>query len=233
MLAVFTANRQSHSADFNDPVEFDRMFRDITGGRIASVLLMFEHDKAQVERFLLTHELDLPALIGASSELERPLTDFQGNRHFGQMVVVNTASGRAVVRVLVANRGLGRCSRCVEESSDREDPQEMTEPGGRGDFLQEKARIGSDSEPGFVLGHPSAITVDRRGHVYVADMASMTVKVFNGAGRPLRRFGARGRDPGQFLAIGPMSLVGPDELAIVDNTRGALSSWVDRWRLSR
>ena len=106
-LAVFTANRQSHSADFNDPVEFDQMFRDISDGRIASVLLILEHDKGQVERFLLAHELDLPALIGASSELESLLADYQGNRHFGQMVVVNTASGRAVVRVLVANRGLG------------------------------------------------------------------------------------------------------------------------------
>ncbi len=106
-LAVFTANRQSHSADFNDPVEFDRMFRDITGGRIASVLLMLEDDKDQVERFLLAHEIDLPTLIRASSELESLLTDFQGNRNFGQMVVANTASGRAVVRVLVANRGLG------------------------------------------------------------------------------------------------------------------------------
>ena len=107
LLAVFTANRQSHSADFNDPVEFDQMFRDISDGRIASVLLMFEHDKDHVERFLLAHEIDLPTLIGASSELESLLTDFRGNRHFGQMVVVNTASGRAVVRVLVANRGLG------------------------------------------------------------------------------------------------------------------------------
>ena len=106
-LAVFTANRQSHSADFNDPVEFDQMFRDISDGRIASVLLMFEHDKDHVERFLLAHEIDLPTLIGASSELESLLTDFRGNRHFGQMVVVNTASGRAVVRVLAANRGLG------------------------------------------------------------------------------------------------------------------------------
>ena len=106
-LAVFTANRQSHSADFNDPVEFDQIFRDISDGRIASVLLMFEHDKDHVERFLLAHEIDLPTLIGASSELESLLTDFRGNRHFGQMVVVNTASGRAVVRVLAANRGLG------------------------------------------------------------------------------------------------------------------------------
>ena len=106
-LAVFTANRQSHSADFNDTVEFDQMFRDISDGRIASVLLMFEHDKGQVERFLLAHELDLPALIGASSGLESLLTDFQGNRHFGLMVMVNTASGRAVARVLVANQGLG------------------------------------------------------------------------------------------------------------------------------
>ncbi len=106
-LAVFTANRQSHSADFNDPVEFDQIFRDISDGRIASVLLIFEHDKGQVERFLLAHEIDLPALIGASSELDSPLTHYQGNRHFGQMVVVDTASGRAVVRVLVANRGLG------------------------------------------------------------------------------------------------------------------------------
>ena len=76
----------------------------------------------------------------------------------------------------------------------------MTEPGGRGDFLQEKARIGSDSEPGFVLGNPSAITVDRRGHVYVADMASMTVKVFNGAGRPLRRLALELREERRAVA---------------------------------
>ncbi len=92
-------------------------------------------------------------------------------------------------------------------------------------LLLERARIGSDSEPGFVLGSPAAIVVDQERHVYVADMASMTVKVFDEAGGPLRRFGGRGRDPGKFLTIGPMSLVGASELAIVDDARGALSTW--------
>lgn len=53
----------------------------------------------------------------------------------------------------------------------------------------------------------------------------MTVMVFDQAGDPPRRFGGRGRDPGRFLTIGPMSLVGPEEPAIVDDARGALSTW--------
>ena len=97
--------------------------------------------------------------------------------------------------------------------------------GGGADSLLERAQIGSDAEPGFVLGSPAAVAVDQERHVYVADMASMTVKVFDEAGNPLRRFGGRGRDPGKFLTIGPMSLVGPGELAIVDEARGALSTW--------
>ncbi|MDE2692052.1 MAG: 6-bladed beta-propeller [Acidobacteriota bacterium] len=100
-----------------------------------------------------------------------------------------------------------------------------TGDGVGGAFLLERARIGSDSEPGFVLGNPAAIAVDRERRVYVADMASMTVKVFDEAGGPLRRFGGRGRDPGKFLTIGPMALIGPGELAIVDDARGALSTW--------
>lgn len=101
----------------------------------------------------------------------------------------------------------------------------MTPRSAGPDCLLERERIGSDSEPGFVLGAPASIAVDRRRNVYIADMASMTVKVYDEASRPLRRFGGRGRDPGQFLTIGPMCLVSSGELAIVDDARGALSYW--------
>ena len=101
----------------------------------------------------------------------------------------------------------------------------MTPQNAGPDCLLERERIGSDSEPGFVLGAPASIAVDRRRNVYIADMASMTVKVYDEASRPLRRFGGRGRDPGQFLTIGPMCLVSSGELAIVDDARGALSYW--------
>lgn len=100
-LAVFTANRRSHSTRFNDLVEFDQAFREIGDGRIASVLLMLERDRQQVERFLLAHELELPALIGASPGLESLLAKHQDRSVPEQMVILNSTTGRTVVCVLL------------------------------------------------------------------------------------------------------------------------------------
>lgn len=100
-LAVFTANRRSHPTRFNDLVEFDQAFREVGDGRIASVLLMLERDREQVERFLLAHELELPALIGASPGLESLLTRYEDRTVPEQMVILNSTSGRTVVRVLL------------------------------------------------------------------------------------------------------------------------------------
>ncbi|MCY3969699.1 MAG: hypothetical protein OXG74_07185 [Acidobacteria bacterium] len=100
-LAVFTANRRSHSTRFNDLVEFDQAFREIGDGRIASVLLMLERDREQVERFLLAHELELPALIGASPGLESLFAKHQDRSVPEQMVILNSTTGRTVVCVLL------------------------------------------------------------------------------------------------------------------------------------
>ena len=100
-LAVFTANRRSHSTRFNDLVEFDQAFRELGDGRIASVLLMLERDREQVERFLLAHELELPAVIGASPGLESFLTKYDDGSVSEQMVILNSTTGRTVARVLL------------------------------------------------------------------------------------------------------------------------------------
>lgn len=106
-LAACTANRRSHSTRFNDLVEFDHAFREIGDGRIASVLLMLERDREQVERFLLAHELELPALIGASPELESLLTRYEDRSVPEQMVILNSTTGRTVVRVLLESFRMG------------------------------------------------------------------------------------------------------------------------------
>ncbi len=106
-LAAFTANRRSHSTRFNDLVEFDQAFRKMGDGRIASVLLMLERDREQVERFLLAHELELPALIGASPGLESLLTRYEDRSVPEQMVILNSTSGRTVVRVLLESFRMG------------------------------------------------------------------------------------------------------------------------------
>ncbi|MDE2692051.1 MAG: hypothetical protein OXI49_16225 [Acidobacteriota bacterium] len=106
-LAVFMANRRSHSTRFNDLVEFDQAFHEIGDGRIASVLLMLEHDREQVERFLLAHELELPAMIGAPPGLEGLLAKHQDRSVPGQMVILNSTTGRTVVRVLLESFRMG------------------------------------------------------------------------------------------------------------------------------
>ena len=100
-LAVFTANRHSHSTRFNDLVEFDQAFREVGDDRIVSVLLMLERDREQVERFLLAHELELPTLVGASPALESLLTRYEDRSVPEQMVILSSTTGRTVVRVLL------------------------------------------------------------------------------------------------------------------------------------
>ena len=112
-LAVFTANRTSLPTQFNDVVEFDRLFREMGDDRIGSVFVMLEEDRDQAERFLLAHELDVPALIGPSPALEEQLTDstdlaprgpaIMTRRFREQLVILNTGSGRAVVRALLTD----------------------------------------------------------------------------------------------------------------------------------
>lgn len=64
--------------------------------------------------------------------------------------------------------------------------------------------IGRDDAPDsleYILGEPVAVRTDEAGNIYIADRASLTVKVFDANGNYLRSMGGRGRGPTEFHDI--------------------------------
>lgn len=81
--------------------------------------------------------------------------------------------------------------------------------------------IGSEDQPfEYQLGDPFSVVTDEKGHIYVADRASLTVKVFDSEGNYLRSIGGRGRGPGEFMQINLMRPAGDGTLLFQD--RGKL-----------
>ncbi|MCH2449984.1 MAG: 6-bladed beta-propeller [Gracilimonas sp.] len=81
--------------------------------------------------------------------------------------------------------------------------------------------IGEEDQPfEHLLGNPIGVCTDSKGNIYIADKASLKVKVFDSQGNYLRSFGGRGRGPGEFLDINLMQLAGDDTLLFQD--RGKL-----------
>ena len=78
----------------------------------------------------------------------------------------------------------------------------------------------ADQPPEHLLGQPIAVRSDKEGNIYIADRASLTVKVFDEQGIYLRSFGGRGRGPGEFQQINFMELTDEGSLYFLD--RGKL-----------
>jgi DNA-binding beta-propeller fold protein YncE len=67
------------------------------------------------------------------------------------------------------------------------------------------------------VGFPVAVAVDGQGRVYVVDMGTSRVRVYDGAGELLREFGGPGNRPGLFAK--PRSVaVGPDGITYITDT---------------
>ena len=76
--------------------------------------------------------------------------------------------------------------------------------------------VGDSAGDGVLFGHPSSVTVDRRGRVVVADMWGSTPQVLMfAAGRFLRRVGRPGEGPGEFRMPRVLLSAG-DSFAILD-----------------
>ncbi len=98
------------------------------------------------------------------------------------------------------------------------------------------AGTGSGSERPF--GDVSGLDVDEAGNVYVADKLAQEIRVFDGAGNPLRTIGRAGSGPGEFGGnIGGVFVIG-QELIVPDVanqrvSRFALSgTFIDSRRVS-
>ena len=66
---------------------------------------------------------------------------------------------------------------------------------------------------GPLLGRPIAVRSGAGERVYVADKASLTIKVYNRDGQLLQVFGGRGREPGELLNLSVMHLAEGDSTA--------------------
>lgn len=80
----------------------------------------------------------------------------------------------------------------------------------------EELRLGTAAGAEALAFSPRpVVTVGGDGAIYVADLGSKDVRVFNDRGRLLRRFGRHGAGPGEFLTIGEAGWIG-DTLWITD-----------------
>jgi DNA-binding beta-propeller fold protein YncE len=128
-------------------------------------------------------------------------------------------AGRGAVFVFDAAEGKLHVWQAADRVSEMGTPVGIA-PGRDGEILVADAglgrvlRLGADGEPrgsfgAGTLGRPTGLARDpRTGEVYVVDTQAHDIKVFDDAGRLLRRIGRRGSAPGQFN--------GPTHLALAD-----------------
>lgn len=82
--------------------------------------------------------------------------------------------------------------------------------------------IGEEDQPfEHQLGEPMSVFTDESGHIFIADQASLTIKVFDDTGSYLRSFGGRGRGPEEFQQFNLVGKVYEDTLLVQD--RGKLA----------
>ena len=58
------------------------------------------------------------------------------------------------------------------------------------------------------MGRPTSVTTDDQERIYVADLATMNINVYDRDGNYLREIGSRGRGPGEFQRITSMYMKG-------------------------
>ncbi|MEE8585936.1 MAG: 6-bladed beta-propeller, partial [Acidobacteriota bacterium] len=76
------------------------------------------------------------------------------------------------------------------------------------------AQISSPRE--YLFGNVRFVQTDQVDHIYVADTASMEVKIYGPEGRHLRTIGGRGRGPGKFRGINCMWVSDDGAVIVID-----------------
>ena len=82
--------------------------------------------------------------------------------------------------------------------------------------------IGSENQGDeYQLGKPIGVRTDEYNNIYIADRASLSIKVYNENGEFIKTIGRRGRGPGEFLDINSFEINPDGNFFILD--RGTLS----------
>ncbi len=83
--------------------------------------------------------------------------------------------------------------------------------------METNLMIGLEDQPfENQFGRPIAVRTDPENNIYVADRASLTIKVFDRDGHYIRSLGGRGRGPGEFQEMEIMEWTPEGNLVIMD-----------------
>ncbi|MBD3237571.1 MAG: 6-bladed beta-propeller [Candidatus Eisenbacteria bacterium] len=105
--------------------------------------------------------------------------------------------------------------------------------------LVERWRASVDAAGSPLFGSVTDVVTDSSGNLYILDSQLQQVLVISQDGRVLRRLGAYGEGPGEFLFAADLTMVGDGLLGIVDAQKGTvvlmqsdgtpLGTWVPHW----
>lgn len=68
----------------------------------------------------------------------------------------------------------------------------------------------------FQLGDPKGVRTDENNNIYIADRASLTIKVYNQEGEFVKEIGRRGRGPAEFLDINSFEITPEGNFFVLD-----------------
>ncbi len=79
----------------------------------------------------------------------------------------------------------------------------------------------------YLFAFPKFISTDSRGHIYIADARSSSIRVFSSEGEFVKSIGSRGQGPGEFLDVTSMVVDSRDDLIVVDHFNMRITRFSD------
>ena len=89
-------------------------------------------------------------------------------------------------------------------------------PSFRIEIVDLRPRVAVDQPAEGLVGRPRFVRLDPAGDLFVADVASLRIKVYGGDGVLRRAVGGRGREMGRFLTINSFHIDGAGRLIVAD-----------------
>jgi len=82
-------------------------------------------------------------------------------------------------------------------------------------FIEKVWETGGE-DPGFIFNNITAIDIDKKGRVYVADVLEKNIKVFSPSGEYLFTFGRQGQGPGEYQIPKCLTLLPNQQILVID-----------------